>query len=224
MIRPLFVICVFMTLPVDAQQWPTFEVVRATYGTRAAQADVTERVRSYVTNESLNIQVNANVLGVDPVPNTAKTLTVVYRQDGLRRTVRAKDFDTLRPERVRTERFSTSTSGCGSLFGLSSGFRSSEGSGITKSMPNTLYSQPVNTERSRMCGKFLPIFRINSPSMSSYRSRSKTPERSKTAQASRVQNLCGGATKVSVPSTNTGIRLVSTNSPPQPPPSSDATH
>jgi len=97
MIRPLLVLCAISTLPADAQQRLKFEVVRATYGApRAAQADVTERVRSYVTNDSLSIQVNAEVLGVDPVPNTAKTLTVVYRQDGVRRAVRAKDFDTLR--------------------------------------------------------------------------------------------------------------------------------
>ncbi|MBI2689210.1 MAG: hypothetical protein HYX27_23140 [Acidobacteria bacterium] len=72
------------------------EIIRATYGAGTTQADVTSRVQSYIVNGAIQIPVNAGTMGGDPVPNTPKILTVIYRLGNQRRTIRISDFDTLR--------------------------------------------------------------------------------------------------------------------------------
>jgi hypothetical protein len=89
-------LALLLVIPAWAQLQPKFDVIRATYGAGSTQADVTERVRSKIVNGGLNIQVNADTLGIDPVPNTRKTLTVYYRQGRIPNIARANDFETLR--------------------------------------------------------------------------------------------------------------------------------
>jgi hypothetical protein len=72
------------------------EILRATYGAGRTQADVTDKVRSYLVNGAIQFEVRAETLGGDPVPNTPKSLTVLYRQGNQRQTVRVNDFETLR--------------------------------------------------------------------------------------------------------------------------------
>jgi hypothetical protein len=72
------------------------EIVRATYGAGRTQVDVTEKVRAALVNGAIQLTVRGENLGGDPVPNTPKTLTVIYRENGARQTVRVNDFDTLR--------------------------------------------------------------------------------------------------------------------------------
>jgi len=96
MTRSLSIFILLLAAPAWAQLQPKFDVTRATYGAGATKADVTERVRSQIVNGGLSILVNAETLGIDPVPNTRKTLTVEYRQGIFRRTARANDFETLR--------------------------------------------------------------------------------------------------------------------------------
>ncbi len=89
----MLMVCL-LALPAAAQV--RFEVLRATYGAGSTQSDVTERVKSLVSNGGLAVTVGADTLGVDPLPNVRKTLTVEYRQGIFRRTARASDFETLR--------------------------------------------------------------------------------------------------------------------------------
>lgn len=94
MLRLLLPLLALAAAQLPAQ--PVLEIIRASYGARSTFADVTERVRSQVVNGTIAMQVNADTLGGDPLPNTPKTLTVQYRLGNARRTIRVNDFDTLR--------------------------------------------------------------------------------------------------------------------------------
>jgi len=106
MIRPLaLLVLTVCAIPAWAQVQPKLEILRASYGAGRIQADVTERVRSKVVNDALELQVNSDVLGIDPVPNTAKTLTIDYRLDNMRRRAQARDFETIRLGSAPVETF-----------------------------------------------------------------------------------------------------------------------
>lgn len=87
-----------LLLLLTAHAWAQgpIEIVRATYGAGRTQVDVTEKVRAALVNGAIQLTVRGENLGGDPVPNTPKTLTVIYRENGARQTVRVNDFDTLR--------------------------------------------------------------------------------------------------------------------------------
>lgn len=93
---PRILLSVLLLLSAHAWAQGAIEILRATYGAGRTQADVTEKVRGAIVNGALQLVVRGENLGGDPVPNTSKTLTVIYRENGVRQTVRVNDFDTLR--------------------------------------------------------------------------------------------------------------------------------
>jgi hypothetical protein len=93
MFRLLLALCT-LAAPIWAQA--RIEVTRAVYGAVGAEADVTERVRSFVVNGGIHIQVNPATLGADPAPNVPKYLFVEYRQGLFRRNTRVQDNGFLR--------------------------------------------------------------------------------------------------------------------------------
>jgi hypothetical protein len=73
---------------------PALKILRATYsGGRRASADVTNAVAARVANDTLELTVNGDSLGVDPAPGTVKTLTIEYELNGQRQTTTAKDAE-----------------------------------------------------------------------------------------------------------------------------------
>lgn len=54
----------------------------ASLGTASKSADVTEKVRSLITDKRLDFTVGTQILGGDPAPGIPKTLVVSYRLDG----------------------------------------------------------------------------------------------------------------------------------------------
>jgi len=67
--------------------WPTsgqLQILRAVYGIGDLGADVTARVASQVSGDRLNVMVSNDTMGVDPAPDRAKRLKVIYQWQGLR--------------------------------------------------------------------------------------------------------------------------------------------
>ena len=93
---PRILMSLLLLLTAHAWAQGPIEILRATYGAGRTQADVTEKVRAAMVNGAIQLVVRGENLGGDPVPNTPKTLTVIYRENGQRQTVRVNDFDTLR--------------------------------------------------------------------------------------------------------------------------------
>ena len=93
---PRILMSLLLLLTAHAWAQGPIEIVRATYGAGRTQVDVTEKVRAAMVNGAIQLTVRGENLGGDPVPNTPKTLTVIYRENGARQTVRVNDFDTLR--------------------------------------------------------------------------------------------------------------------------------
>jgi hypothetical protein len=93
---PRILMSLLLLLTAHAWAQGPIEIVRATYGAGRTQVDVTEKVRAALVNGAIQLTVRGENLGGDPVPNTPKTLTVIYRENGARQTVRVNDFDTLR--------------------------------------------------------------------------------------------------------------------------------
>jgi hypothetical protein len=94
MIRILCSLSMLLLWPALAQA--QLEIVRATYGAGGLQENVTARVRAYVQNNGLYLQVNPETMGGDPAPGTQKTLFVEYREGWRYRTARAVDFQAIR--------------------------------------------------------------------------------------------------------------------------------
>lgn len=92
---PRILSSLFFLLTAYAWAQGPIEIIRATYGAGRTQTDVTEKVRAAMVNGAIQFVVRGENLGGDPVPNTPKTLTVIYRENGARQTIRVKDFDTL---------------------------------------------------------------------------------------------------------------------------------
>jgi hypothetical protein len=93
---PRILMSLLLLLTAHAWAQGPIEIVRAIYGAGRTQVDVTEKVRAAMVNGAIQLTVRGENLGGDPVPNTPKTLTVIYRENGARQTVRVNDFDTLR--------------------------------------------------------------------------------------------------------------------------------
>ncbi len=76
----------------------SWELLRAEYGSGDTWVDVTLRVRSLVSGDSLNFRVDNDTLGGDPAPGTPKTLRLQVRDERGRRSVlsyREKDVVSL---------------------------------------------------------------------------------------------------------------------------------
>ena len=93
---PRILLSLLLLMTAHAWAQGPIEILRATYGAGRTQADITEKVRAAMVNGAIQLTVRGENLGGDPVPNTPKTLTVIYRENGVRQTVRVNDFDTLR--------------------------------------------------------------------------------------------------------------------------------
>jgi len=72
------------------------QIVRAYYGLNNRTADVTQRLRSMVQGNYLDVQVNNNNMGGDPAQGADKVLTVIYRVNGREQTATVKEGNRLR--------------------------------------------------------------------------------------------------------------------------------
>ena len=72
------------------------QIMRAYYGLNNRTNDVTQRLRSMVQGNYLDVQVNNNNMGVDPAPGADKVLTVIYRINGREQTATVKEGNRLR--------------------------------------------------------------------------------------------------------------------------------
>jgi hypothetical protein len=72
------------------------QIMRAYYGLNNRTNDVTQRLRSMVQGNYLDVQVNNNNLGGDPAPGADKVLTVIYRINGREQTATVKEGNRLR--------------------------------------------------------------------------------------------------------------------------------
>lgn len=82
----------------DALELPpsTIAIDSAMYGTELILRNVTRTVDGLVVGDSLEVRVDNDILGGDPVPGSVKTLTVVYNTpDGLH-SVSAREGEMLR--------------------------------------------------------------------------------------------------------------------------------
>jgi hypothetical protein len=60
-----------------------------------AETDLTDKVRAQLKNNVLNLHVNNQFAGGDPVPNLPKQLTLIYLLDGVEKTAVANEYDTI---------------------------------------------------------------------------------------------------------------------------------
>ena len=74
------------------------KIISAVYGGGKHQADVTERVRTYVERDKKAFWVTPGGLGADPTPGWNKTLTVVFTKDGVRRLQARTETEYALPE------------------------------------------------------------------------------------------------------------------------------
>jgi hypothetical protein len=72
------------------------QIVRAYYGLNNNTSDVTQRLRSMVQGNYLDVQVNNNNMGGDPAIGADKVLTVIYRVNGREQTATVKEGNRLR--------------------------------------------------------------------------------------------------------------------------------
>jgi hypothetical protein len=105
--RLLLLSATLAALPLSAQQ---LDILNARYGAGNTWADVTQRVRSLVSNNALSFAVGSSALANDPLPGIQKTLEVRYRYQGQENMVALRDGETL--QLPLTSGFSI-----GSLFG-----------------------------------------------------------------------------------------------------------
>ena len=72
------------------------KINRAQYGKGGQGADVTNRVRSMVQNNTLDFKVNNNNLGGDPNKGADKTLKLSYTYQGQQHNIVVKEGDRCR--------------------------------------------------------------------------------------------------------------------------------
>jgi len=66
---------------------PILHITKATYGSAGSSVDVTAKVSSLITNNTLNIRADTAVLGVpDPAPNVVKQLVLEFKLNGVTAT------------------------------------------------------------------------------------------------------------------------------------------
>jgi hypothetical protein len=71
-------LAVAVSTPAQIHRW---ELLRAEYGSGGTWVDVTERVRSLVSGDTLNMRVGNETFGGDPTPGVRKTLRLRVRDD-----------------------------------------------------------------------------------------------------------------------------------------------
>ncbi len=72
------------------------QIARATYGIGRQSRDVTDRVRSLVRGDQLDIQVDNQTFGIDPAPGIRKFLDIVYSWNGrTQQEMRVREEDRL---------------------------------------------------------------------------------------------------------------------------------
>lgn len=85
-------------VPLHAQVIHTGRLIinHAQYGKSGQGADVTNRVRSMVQNNTLDFKVNNSKLGVDPYKGADKTLKLSYTYQGVHHNIVVKEGDRCR--------------------------------------------------------------------------------------------------------------------------------
>ncbi len=80
--RIITVLAILLTVAFSSlAQSHRWELLRAEYGSGGTWVDVTERVRTLVNGDSLNMRVDNFTLGGDPAPGARKTLRLRVRDD-----------------------------------------------------------------------------------------------------------------------------------------------
>jgi hypothetical protein len=80
--RIITVLAILLTVAFSSfAQSRRWELLRAEYGSGGTWVDVTERVRSLVNGDSLNMRVDNDALGGDPTPGARKTLRLRVRDE-----------------------------------------------------------------------------------------------------------------------------------------------
>lgn len=71
-----------------------YSIVKAIYGTPEKTADVTENLRKHavaIPKKLLAFTVNNKTLGADPAPGKLKYLTLIYTENGERKTIQLRE-------------------------------------------------------------------------------------------------------------------------------------
>jgi hypothetical protein len=83
--RIITVLAILLTVAFSSfAQSRRWELLRAEYGSGGTWVDVTDRVRSLVNGDSLNMRVDNDTLGGDPTPGARKTLRLRVRDESRR--------------------------------------------------------------------------------------------------------------------------------------------
>jgi len=82
-------------IPLAENPSAALEILHATYGAEGQRADVTDRVRAFMSGNRLEFQVSNDALGGDPAPGLHKQLRVIYRWRGVRYEAVAAEGATL---------------------------------------------------------------------------------------------------------------------------------
>lgn len=72
------------------------DIVKASYGTDRNMVDVTQRLRSMISENQLSVRVTNELSGYDPAPRVTKTLRVIYSVGGRQERVNVREGDDLR--------------------------------------------------------------------------------------------------------------------------------
>lgn len=78
-----------------AAEGQRLEIIRAVYGSRGHQTDVTARLRMMVRNNRLDVVVSNDTMGGDPNEHSRKTLRVDYSLGNRRRRRTVNEHDRL---------------------------------------------------------------------------------------------------------------------------------
>ena len=79
----------------DRDDYPGVRIVRAYYGVQGRTVNVTELLRSRVSNGALSFVVTSSALGGDPAVGYDKVLIVVYRYQGTETAAAVREGNTL---------------------------------------------------------------------------------------------------------------------------------
>ncbi len=71
------------------------EIVNASYGTDRNRVDVTQRLRSMISDNQLAVRVTNELSGYDPAPRVTKTLWVTYSVGGRQQRVKEREGNDL---------------------------------------------------------------------------------------------------------------------------------
>ena len=82
--------------PMPPGRGPRLEIVRATYGTRRRNIDVTRRIRELARDGRVDVEVSNDLFGNDPAYKERKALWVVIRGERGEREIEVAEGDRLR--------------------------------------------------------------------------------------------------------------------------------